>query len=365
MSNIEFIFPLAQLPLWLGAGGTVLLILAVLLRSLERRRGDRVNRFVEEKLAPRLLMGFDASIRRPLFWLTLGGFGFLALAFAQPHWGQTWQETTARSHDIIVCLDTSESMRAMNPLPDRMTRAKQKITSVVERASGDRFGLVAFSGAGELQCPLTRDHGYFRAVLNAIDTDTISLEGTDIAAALKVAINVFEAESEKTGNYDRNTRGILLISDGEEVSGDAIEAAEEASNYARVYVIGVGDPYGAKVEFPDWMKRYVTAPNMDEPHLSKLDEDTLRQVALAGDGAYKRSTPDNGDVNDIYGLIQTLNTAEVDSDVRMRLVNRYQWPLAAAIILLTAEGLWCVALPWARRRAAMRYNLEHGRKANA
>lgn len=363
--NFEFIFPMSQLPLWLGAALTALAIIALALRALERRRGRRMERFVEAKLAPRLLMGFDASMRRPMYWLTIFGFAFLALALAQPHWGQSWQQIRQHSRDIMVVLDTSESMRAANPLPNRMARAKQKIESLLDVAPGDRFGLVAFSGAAELQCPLTRDHGYFKSVLSAVDTDTLSLEGTDIASALDMAARVFEEEAEETGIYDRNTRAVLLISDGEAVAGNAVKQAEETAKFARVYVIGVGDPRGAEVEFPDWMKRYVNRQDIDEPHVSRLDEENLQKIALNGDGAYKRSTPDNSDVNDIHGLLQQLASVESESDLRFRLVNRYQWPLAAAIICFFLEGVWLAALPWARRRRMREYTKLHGGEQHA
>jgi len=346
--KIGFIFPLRQLHWWIGVAVLAVAALVIALRFFDKRRQARLARFVDVALAPRLLPGYDASIRRPLFWLTVVGFAGLALTFAQPHWGQAWQEVTQQSHDVIVCLDTSESMRAANPLPSRIERAKQKILSLLDRASGDRFGLVVFSGDAALQCPLTHDHGYFKAVLNAISTDTISTEGTDIAAAMKEAVKVFEEESEKTGIIERNARAVLLISDGEQVSGDAVAAAEEAAEFARVYVVGVGDPRGAEIKFPDWMGRYVTVKDGDKPHLSKLDEETLSKVAIVGKGGYVRSAPDNSDVDQIYDHIEDLMAYSASSDVRLRLVNRYQWPLAIAILCFAGEGLWLVLMPWVR-----------------
>ncbi|MDQ1257929.1 MAG: hypothetical protein QG656_2537, partial [Candidatus Hydrogenedentes bacterium] len=283
--KIGFIFPFRELHWWLGLTVLALAVIVLALRALERRRQERLLRFVDAKLAPRLLVGYDASVRRPLFWLALMGCVCMALTFAQPHWGQAWEEVTKQSHDIIICLDTSESMRAENPLPNRLERARQKIGSLLDRAPGDRFGLVAFSGAAALQCPLTLDHGYFKAVLNAVTTDTISAEGTDIAAALREAVDIFKDEAEQSGVWDRNTRAILLISDGEQVQGDAVDEAETASEFARIYVIGVGDPNGAEIALPEWMGEY-TAGRTGTPktHVSKLDEENLSKVANAGMG---------------------------------------------------------------------------------
>lgn len=348
MVDFAFIFPWRQLHWWLLATAAILLVLMAGLVALERRRRARLGRFVDAGLASRLMPGYDGRLRRPLFWLTVAGFGALALTFAQPHWGQSWQPVQSQSHDIIICLDTSESMRAANPLPSRLERAKQKILSLLDAAPGDRFGLVAFSGAAAVQSPLTRDHGYLKTVLAAVDTDTISVEGTDIASALREAVDMLRQEAEATGVVDRDSKALLLISDGEQVSGDAVDEAEKASEYARVYVIGVGDPNGAEIMLPDWMGRYVKVKDGDKPHLSKLDEETLSKVALAGKGGYVRSTPDNSDIEQVHEYIEKLTAYLASSDVRLRLVNRYQWPLAAAFLCFAAEGLWLAAMPWVR-----------------
>jgi Ca-activated chloride channel family protein len=358
---IAFAFPLRHLHWWLGLAVLLMVAFVFLLRWLEQRRAARLQAFADSDLAARLFVGYDPqAARKPLFWLPLLGFGFLLLTFAQPHFGQSWQEIRKTSHDVIICIDTSESMRAPNPLPSRMERAKQKIQSLLDRASGDRFGMVAFSGGAELHCPLTLDHGYFRAVLGSIDTDTISAEGTDIAAAIKEAVKAFQDESERTQVYDRDSRAILLISDGEQVAGDAVKEAEKAAEYAHVYVIGVGDPSGVEITLPEWMERYVPTRGDKKTHLSKLDEDTLSKVALMGKGGYIRSTPDNSDINDIYDYIAKLSARSVSGDVRQRFVNRFQWPLAAAIVCFAGEGVWLVLLPWLRRRRARRAAIARG-----
>jgi Ca-activated chloride channel family protein len=323
-----------------------LALVVLALRWVSRRRHERLATFVEAKLASRLVLGADAALRRPLSWFTFLGFLFLAVTFAQPHWGRAWQEVHQRSRDIIVCLDTSESMRAENPLPNRLGRSKQKIRSLMDLARGDRFGLIAFSGGAALQCPLTLDHGYFRSVLNAVDTDTISMEGTDIAAALREAAALFRED--EVGS-SRNNRAILLISDGEQVVGDVVEAAEEVSELARVFVIGVGHPEGVEVEYPQWMVPHAEGRRKIEPHLSKLDEETLKRVAAAGSGAYTRAQADNWDIEQIFENLEVLATRDVGSDVRLRMVNRYQWPLLLALACFAAEGVWLVLMPWFRR----------------
>ena len=347
--DIGFAFPLNQLYFWVGATVLSLTIIAMGLRALERYRKRRLDAFVEFQLAPRLLSGVDARHRHPLFWLTVSGFAFMALALAQPHVGQSWDQLTSRSHDIIVCLDTSESMLAKNPLPNRLVRAKQKIGSIVDRAFGDRFGLIAFSGAAELMCPLTLDHGYYRTILAAVNTDSISLEGTDIAAALEVAITIFQDQDAEGDQSSSGSRAILVISDGEQVSGDVLEAARRASAFARVYVIGVGDPRGTEIKYSNRFAQGVQLSPEDQRHFSILDEATLQRIAEYGGGGYIRSQPDNSDVDEIFELIQQLFAKDVAGDIRRQFVNRFQWPLAAAVACFAGEGVWLVLLPWVRR----------------
>lgn len=344
--NFAFAYPAK---IWLPLALIVLVAIGFVLRRFERRRRERLGRFVEASLASRLLVGYDVSIRRPLMWLAILGFVFTALAIAQPHWGQTWQPVTKESRDIMVLLDTSESMNAKNPLPSRLERAKYKISALVDKMPGDRFGLIAFSGGAALECPPTIDHGYFKAVLDAVDTNTLSLEGTDIASALQEAVRSFRDQDKSSAEYHRNQRAILLISDGEEVSGDAMKAAKEAANYARIYVMGVGDPRGTEITMPDWMGRYISGRQGTKPHLSKLDEDDLIRIATIGDGRYVRSEADDWDIDKLYEFMQKVQTRSLSSDVRLRLVNRYQWPLFAAIVLFSVEGLWWVLMPVVRR----------------
>ena len=349
MSDFAFIFPTSQIYLWAGVGLGSLIALAITLAWLERFRKRRMDTFIEFQLAPRLLSGVDIRMRRPLGWFTLAGFAFLGLALAQPHYGKSLEQLTRRSHDIIVCLDTSESMLAKVPAPDRLTRAKQKIASIVDKAFGDRFGLIAFSGAAELMCPLTLDHGYYRTVLNAVDTDSISLEGTDIAAALEVAMATFQDQDAESEEASTESRAILVISDGEQVSGDALEVAQRASQYARIYVMGVGDPRGTPVTYRNRFAQGVQLSEEDQNHLSILDEATLQQIAVEGRGGYIRAQATNTDVDEVFELIQQLFAQDVAGDIRSQLVNRFQWPLGAGLFCFFLEGVWMVVLPWMRR----------------
>jgi len=346
MSAFLFTYPWY---LWLPLAALALAALGYGLHWLERRRQRRVQQFADAALTPRLLVGYDERVRRPLWWLMVLGFAALALTIAQPHWGQAWQQVNKQSRDILVLLDTSESMNATDLTPSRLARAKYKVASLMERLSGDRFGLIAFSGGAALQCPPTNDHGYFRAVLDAVDTDTLSLEGTDIGSAFREAMNAFRGDGGSDSEWQRENRAILLISDGEQVAGDALAEAEEASRYARIYVMGVGDPRGTEVTLPEMMSQYGRGGTRPATHVSKLDEDTLIEIAKVGNGRYVRSQADDWDVDRIHEFMADVSARATSDDLRLRLVNRFQWPLAVAIFFFTAEGIWWGLMPLVRR----------------
>lgn len=347
--EIEFAFPMAQAPLWFIGGFALVMLAAFGLAALDRRRSRRLDLFIEAALAPRLLAGYDARVRKPLFWLPLLGLAFLLLALAQPRWGRAWVEVTRASRDVLVLLDTSESMNAGDTAPSRLDRARRKVEALVERNPGDRFGLIIFSGAASLEVPLTKDHNYFRAVLHAVDTDTLVEEGTDIAAALDEAARVF-AEEAARGGGGRDSRAVFLVTDGEQVTGDAPRAARALGRDAAIFALGVGDGEGVQIRYPDWMRRYAQVPADRQVHVTRLDWETLSAVALEGSGVAVRSTPDNTDILHIQGELDRLRAAATADDRRFTLVNRYRWPLAAAVACFTAEALWIACMPLLRAR---------------
>ena len=349
--GIQFAFSTAQWPLYGLVGVAIVLGVAWVVYRLDGRRSMRLHQFVEAQLAPRLLVGYDEKVRKPLFWFTVLGVLFLLLTLAQPRWGQSWMDVNRTSRDILVLLDTSESMNADDLPPTRLDRAKQKIEALAALCPGDRFGLVAFSGSTILQCPLTLDHGYFRTLVHASTTDSVTTEGTDIEAAIRAAADVFEEEIEEAGEEQRHTRAVILLTDGEEVTGDAVAAADVLGDYAGFYVMGIGDPNGSVVEYPQWMVREVgPPPDGQKTHLSVLDEDTLIALAHEAGGVYMRTTPHNGDIERIHQEMEGLSTQAQQGELRFQMVNRFRWPLTVAVLCFGAEGLWMVLMPWLRKR---------------
>lgn len=326
---------------------------------LERRHHARIQGFAGPTLLPRLVRGYAAWLRRPLNPLVFVGVLMLLVALAGPEWGTEPGRPSQGGREIMVLLDTSESMNAVNPAPSRLERARQKIRTLLSRHPADRFGLIAFSGSAGLQCPLTTDHGYFRTVLEAIDTDMISAEGTNIAAALDAAADVFLQDSERDSRAGRDTRIVLLMSDGEAVSGNAARAAADLATSSHVLVMGIGDPEGAEVTRPQWMQRGRSPAADGGTHVSRLDEENLSGIAVAGDGVYVRSTLSDDDVDVIDRELAYLSGSTSADEVAGRdPINRYRWPLFAAFLLFGAEGTWLVAMPLLVRRTPDSHDVE-------
>lgn len=345
-----FSVPPDQSMLWALLGVLLLAAVWTALSALERYRHRRLQGFAEAALLSRLILGYAPALRRPLNGLVLVGIAALLVALAGPRWGEKAGSDGRGSREILVLLDTSESMNAVNPPPSRLDRARQKITTLLATYPADRFGLVAFSGGAALQCPLTQDHAYFKTVLQSVTTDTLTAEGTDIESAFIEAEKLFEGTRGQGLGASANDRIILLISDGEAVQGDAIAAAGRLTPYGRVVVMGIGDPEGAEVSLPQWMLRSRFTPQNTDPHWSVLDEKHLSEIALAGRGVYVRSTLGDADLAVIGREMERLDGIGRSESLRQRTVNRYRWPLALALACIAGEGIWLVLLPHLARR---------------
>lgn len=341
-----------------------LALLAWLLARLESRRGRRLADFADLHMLEHLVAGHTPSLRKPLNLYVIAGTACLLVALAGPRWGESEPGTRRGSREILILLDTSESMNAVNPAPSRLARAQSKIGALLEACPGDRFALIAFSGAAVLQCPFTRDHAYFKTILQSVSTDTLTEEGTNIESALVEAERLFEGQRGATGATGGD-RLIFLVSDGESPEAGAEAAARRLASSGRIAVMGIGDAQGAVVSLPQWMERSRQAPTGAHTHLSRLDEAALTDIALAGGGVYVRSTLGGEDIAVIQREMAYLDGIVGLDDARSRQVNRYRWPLAAAIMLFAAEGLWLVWMPHGARRAAQRQSAREAADALA
>ena len=298
------------------------------------------TRLLRRFASPAMLARLTTGVSRPrqVFKAALVTLAALAavLALSEIKYGFTWEEVQRRGVDIVVALDVSDSMLVEDAEAggklSRLERAKREIADLLRIVGGDRIGLVAFAGTAFLECPLTLDYGAAHLFLSAIDTDLIPVKGTAIGAALRTSLEAFEGGSHAS-------RAIILITDGEDHTGEALAAAEEAKLAGvRVFVIGIGRDEGAPIPAPGGGFR---RDRRGEMVLSRLDESTLQRIALTTGGRYVRSVTGDVDLEQIYsqGIKAVLEDQELESQRRQRWEDRFQWLLAVALIALMAEPL--------------------------
>ncbi len=328
MINIHF----AQ-PLWLWAGLAACLGVIVFLRLSGRKRQDNLKHFAASHLLGRLTNNVSPArrlIKNTLVVLTLA---CCFIALARPQYGSRWIEVQRRGIDILFAVDTSKSMMTRDVKPDRLERAKLAIKDFVGRLGGDRVGLLPFAGSAFLMCPLTLDYDAFDFSLDALDTNIIPKGGTDLAAAITAAESVLANET--------NHKILILVTDGENLQGDALAAAGEAKKHNMViYTVGVGTPKGELIPLPRRGKGKFLQDSSGRFVTSKLDETMLTKIAAATGGLYVPLGDVGQGFETIYQRKLALAPKEEHGQRLQKVpVERFMWPLAAAVLLLAFEFL--------------------------
>ncbi len=301
-----------------------------------RTRSRLLQKFASKEMLERLTS--RVSHARQYLKAALVAAGLLAalLALAQFKYGFTWEEVTRRGVDVVIALDVSDSMLVRDVESggalSRLERAKREISDLLSMMDGDRVGLVAFSGAAFLECPLTLDYSAAALFLDDLSTDLIPVKGTSIGDAIRISLEAFEGSSQ-------DSRAIILITDGEDHEGEALELAEQAKEQGvRIFPIGIGRDEGAPIPRPGGGFR---RDSRGEMILSRLDEPTLQRIALLTGGRYVRSVTGDMDLEQIYaqGVKATLEEQELGSRRRQRWEDRFQWLLVLALAALMIEPL--------------------------
>lgn len=329
-SDVQLGSPESLWLLWLVPALVVFFIYAF------RTKTRLLRHFAASEMLERLTSGVSRPRQYLKAMLVVVGLGAAILALAELRYGFTWEEVKREGVDIVVALDVSDSMLVEDAESggrlSRLERAKREITDLLALLEGDRIGLVAFAGAAFVECPLTLDYGAAEIFLDAIDTDLIPVKGTDLAGAVRTALGAFEGSAS-------SSQAIILITDGEDHSGDALKAAEEAALAGvRIFTIGIGRDEGAPIP---QAKGGFRRDRRGDIILSKLDEPTLQKMALNTGGRYVRSVTGDVDLEQIYaqGIKATLEDQELGSKRRQRWEERFQWLLALALLVLMLEPL--------------------------
>lgn len=304
-----------------------------LLRYGARRKRADLDRIIAPRLHDQLVRSVDYTRRRWRSILFVFALGFLLVALARPLAGTRELKVERAGVDLIFALDISKSMLATDEPTNRLAAAKAAIARLLDRPSGDRAGLVVFAGEPFLMAPVTQDHHAVQRTLGSVSTTAISKPGSDLAAALKLAARSFD-EKQDSG------KAIVLLSDGEELQGDAILATRElARKGIAVFTVGVGSTTGSRVPAERLGPVKFAKNEFGQEFTSRLNERVLQQVAAAGRGFYVALGPDGEGlmtVND-RGLAPLARGTQ--SRPSQDLGEFFQIPLALCVALLLIEML--------------------------
>ncbi|MBR0524347.1 MAG: VWA domain-containing protein [Prevotella sp.] len=312
--------------LWL----LVLIPVLALVRFISYRNQKRkLRKFGDPKLLKELMP--DVSRFRPSikFWILLTALALLIVMLARPQMGTKISQEKRTGIETIIALDISNSMLAEDIVPSRLDRSKMMVENLVDHFTNDKIGLIVFAGDAFVQLPITSDYVSAKMFLSSIDPSMMATQGTDIATAINMGMNSFTQE-EGIG------KAIIVITDGEDHEGGALEAAEAAKKKGmRVYVLGVGSSQGAPIPIPgtgNYMK-----DNMGNTVMSALNEDMCKQVAAAGGGVYIHVENNSAAQQQLDNELDKLSKKETSTTVYSDYDEQFQAFGILALLLLIIE----------------------------
>ncbi|MEA3132245.1 MAG: Ca-activated chloride channel [Gammaproteobacteria bacterium] len=331
-------------PWWLPAGFLACVLLVWMWRRYDARQHAALARFVSAHLRVQLTQSISVARRRTQRGLFLAALALLFVALAGPLVGYRWEQISRRGNEIVFAIDTSRSMTTPDIKPNRLGRAKLAIDDFANRLDGDAVGIVAFAGSAFLVCPITLDYGAFHESLGAIDTNTIPHGGTNIASAIREATTALRRRP-------GSDKILILVTDGEDLEGSALVAAQTAKQQddLKIFTVGVGTAGGDLIPVPPDQGGGFVKDENGAFVKSRLDEAALKAIAAATGGFYVPLGAQGEGLDTIFNtVLGPLAKHELASRQQKIYTQRYQWPLAASLGLLLTSLL----IGTRRRRAA-------------
>ena len=321
--HIEYLYLLMGIPLF-----TILFIIGMSMRNTALKRLGDLG--VLERLMP------DTSKNKVIlkFIVMNLAFALLVLGIANPQTGSRLEKIQRKGIDIVVALDISNSMLAQDIKPDRLSRAKQALFKLIDKLQGDRIGVIIFAGKAYTQLPITTDYAAAKMFVSTITPKDIPSQGTAIAQAIELGIGSFDDSD--------HSKAIIIITDGENHEGDAIEASRAASQLGiRVYTIGMGLPDGSPIPVINSYGQQTGFKKDREGNtvITKLNEVMLQQIAAAGNGDYVRANNTQAGLSKIFEKINALEKSEIETRMFTDYEDQFQYFLGFGLLLLFLEFL--------------------------
>ena len=297
-------------------------------------KGEKTHNKVWIKMTPdlkeKLFSRLDINLKYWKNQLTIIGLLFLIFSAAGPQIGTRVAPIERKGVDLVFAVDVSESMNAQDIKPSRLEKAKFEISQIINQLKGDRIGIIVFAGSSHLYLPLTSDYEASQLFLDALDTKMIPNQGTDLSTALKTAMNVFNNEDDKF-------KVMVLVTDGEDHEGEAIELASTALNNGIItHAVGVGTVKGSLIPINNGSSNNYKRNKNGTLITSKLNENTLIELASAGGGIYSRFNNRDSKYKEIMSAIDNMEKRSIETHIYSEYEDRYQFFATISFLLLTA-----------------------------
>lgn len=312
----------------------LLIAFVIVFTLISRFQNNQLKKIGSESILKKILphKSKNRGLIRFIIW-TLG-LAFIIIGTANLQFGDKKQEVKEAGIDLMICLDVSQSMMAEDIKPYRLKRAKLAINKILDNLGSDRIGIVIFAGQSYLQLPLTNDHSAAKMYLDNISTDIIPVQGTNIASAIEIAQESFPDGSP-------TNKAIIIISDGEEHDGKAIELAEGAADdNIKVFTIGLGSLKGSTIPVYRNGKRVgIKKDKRGSTVISRINENALKMIAKAGNGRYVSGTNVSLGLKNLLVDIGNIEKTEYNSKEFTSYDSKYQYFLGIGLSLLILEFL--------------------------
>ncbi len=303
------------------------------------------NRVIRALFGPvayaRLTGGGDAWHTLKLILLFLAVV-FLFTALARPQWGLEIIKAEGNFAQTVIAVDVSASMRARDVHPDRLDSAKNMLRMLITHLNKERIGLIAFTSQAYIQCPITTDEDALKYFVSSLHPDMLPSPGTSLAAPVKLAAHMLSKYPGK--------KALILLTDGEDHTTEELKAAQTAAQQEgiRIIAIGIGTPQGELIPQRTDVSGRVLEYKKDRSGktvVTKLDEKSLAELAASTQGVYIKYTTPAQVAAKVEEAVRELDRSHSSASSRAGYKNRYQIPLALAVLCLTL----CLVLPYKAR----------------
>ena len=307
----------------------VIPVIALFFLILQIWKHKSQSNFADKMLLKRLSP--NTSLFKSILKLVVLSLAFasLAIALVNPKIGTKLETVKREGVDIVFAIDVSKSMLAEDIAPNRLEKAKQLVTQIINNLASDRVGIIAYAGKAFPQLPITTDYAAAKMFLQNMNTDMLSSQGTAINEAIKLAKTYYDDE-------EQTNRVLIIISDGEDHSDEAASVAEEANEEGiRIFTIGVGDVKGGPIpEKRNGIVLNYKKDNNGETVITRLNEEILKSIASKANGVYINGKNTNELVDQIGEILNKMDKKEFESKQYADFKDQFQWFLGFALFFL-------------------------------